>query len=173
MESKNCTPSSAGALLLRFLVRIAVLAAAFTVIFTYVLGIYVNHGLRMDPAIKDGDLLILYRLGEYRTGEAVVYSDPLTGKRAAARICAAGGSVVNLAEDGTVTIDGVSATENVFYPTEKVTGSDVRFPYLVTEGAFFLLNDCRTQEADSRLFGEVTEDALLGKAAFVLRRRGI
>ena len=39
--------------------------------------------------------------------------------------------------------------------------------------AYFLLDDYREIGLDSRAFGEVDEDALLGKVVYVFRRRGI
>jgi len=43
----------------------------------------------------------------------------------------------------------------------------------VPENAFFLLDDYREIGVDSRAFGPVPADALLGKVVYVLRRRGI
>lgn len=47
------------------------------------------------------------------------------------------------------------------------------FPYKMGTTGYFLLDDQRENGSDSRAFGELTEDDLLGKVVYVLRRRGI
>ena len=78
-----------------------------------------------------------------------------------------------ITEIGELLINGSVPDESVFYPTRIIDGSAVTFPYQMREGGYFLLDDFRTQGNDSRVFGEVTEDDLLGKVVYVFRRRGI
>jgi type IV secretory pathway protease TraF len=42
----------------------------------------------------------------------------------------------------------------------------------MTEGGYFLLNDHRAVDIDSRQFGEIKKDALLGKVILVIRWKG-
>ena len=55
----------------------------------------------------------------------------------------------------------------------QLEGSEVSFPYKMGTTGYFLLDDQRENGSDSRAFGELTEDDLLGKVVYVLRRRGI
>jgi len=159
--------------LLRFLVKLALVAAIFISVFTVVLGAHIHHGNRMYPFIMDGDLLITYKLDDYYVGDAVLYKDPETGETAVSRIAAIGASEIQITELGELLIDGIVPNEQVFYATKQLDGSDVLFPYRMSGAGYFLLDDYRTIGEDSRLFGEVTEDALLGKIVYVFRRRGI
>ena len=62
--------------LLRFLIKLSVVAVILIVVFTFVLGVHIHHGNRMYPFIMDGDLLITYKLDPYRVGDAVAYRNP-------------------------------------------------------------------------------------------------
>ena len=56
------------------LLKAAVLSGMVFLLFYLVLGIKIYHGNDMEPAIKDGDLLLYYRLcSGYNVGDAVVY----------------------------------------------------------------------------------------------------
>lgn len=159
--------------ILRFFIKLAIVAGAAAVVLTFVLGVHIQHGNRMYPFIMDGDLLITYRLGSYRTGDAVAYKNPVTGETAISRIAVMGTHEVEITEAGELLVDGYPPSENVFYRTEQLDGSEVDFPYLTSADGYFLLDDFRTQGVDSRAFGEIKEDDILGKVSFVLRRRGI
>ena len=157
----------------RFFLKLLCAAALLALVFTLVLGLQICRGNRMYPFIMDGDLVITYKLDRYRVGDAVAYRDPMNGKRAISRIAALGGNEVLVTEAGTLFIDGVTPDERVFYRTEPLSGADIAFPCRVPENGVFLLDDYRTQGRDSRFFGTLQEDELLGKVVYVFRRRGI
>lgn len=159
--------------LLRFLVKLTVIAAIFICTFTFVLGIHIVHGNRMYPFLMDGDLVITYRLEKYREGDAVVYRNPVTKTTELSRIVAIGTNEVQITDIGELLINNSVPVEEVFYSTKQLEGSDVVFPYQMSGDGYFLLDDYRTIGKDSRVFGEVHEDDLLGKVVYVFRRRGI
>ena len=155
------------------LAKIAVLLALLVGVFTLVLGLHIQRGNRMFPHIKDGDLLLTYKLEGYRPGDVVVYRHPQTGQSQVSRIVALGKNEIQVTENGALLINGSAPAEQVFYITAPAEGSDVGYPYQVQEQECFLLDDFRTEGQDSRTFGAVREDDLLGKVVFVFRRRGI
>ena len=157
----------------RFLLKLALLAAIFLLVFTFVLGMHINHGNRMYPFIMDGDLVVTYKLERYRVGDPVAYRNPETGKVSLSRIAAAGPCEINITDIGELLLDGRIPAENVFYPTKQLEQSTLAFPYFVEPGAFFLLDDYRTMGDDSRAFGALGEEDLLGRVVYVFRRRGI
>ena len=160
--------------LTRFLIKLGILGAAAAVIFIWVLGVYLYHGNRMYPFIMDGDLLIIFKPGnKYDVGDVVLYRNPITEENGISRISVAGECEVQITESGELLVNGYRRAENVFYLTEKVAGSDIRFPYSMGKDEYFLLDDYRTSGRDSRVFGAVRKEDLLGKVAYVLRRRGI
>lgn len=171
-EPKARTPEPAHPLR-RFLIKLLLFALALGAVFIYVLGIHIQHGNRMYPFIMDGDLLITYKLDPYRVGDAVVYRNPQTGELAVSRIVAVGETELEITEEGQLLVDGYIPSESVFYPTRRMEGSQVTFPYNMSREGYFLLDDYREIGMDSRVFGEVPEGAIQGKVVYVFRRRGI
>ena len=157
----------------RFLIKLAVFALALFLVFSYVLGVRIYHDNRMHPFLKDGDLLITYKLDDYHTGDVVVYRNPRTGEADVSRIVAIGEKEIEITDLGALLIDGCAPSEQVYYQTKPLEGSEICFPYRMTREGYFLLDDYREIGLDSRIFGELTEDDLLGKVVYLLRRRGI
>lgn len=156
--------------LVRFLVKTAVIAAVITVVFTFVFGVEIYHGNEMHPSLKDGDLVITYKLGKYGLGDIVRYKDPQTGNSRCSRIVGLPGFCLDITELGELKTNGYVPNEEVYYKTEQHEDSDVDFPYTVSEGSYFLLDDYRTIGHDSRDFGEIKD--LDGKVVYIVRRRG-
>ena len=126
---------------LALLIKIAALALLLFLTLTFVMGVHIHEGNRMYPFLMDGDLLITYKLEDYRVGAVVAYRHPDTGK--------------------------------TFYPTAPLEGENVEYPYYMRRGGYFVLDDYRTEGDDSRHFGQLLREDLLGKVVYVFRRRGI
>ena len=141
--------------------------------FTFVLGIHIQEGNRMYPFIMDGDLIITYKLDDYKVGDVVVYRHPDTGETQVSRIVAIGDNTIDITAYGDLLINGSVPTEQVFYPTTPLEGTNVEYPYVMRKGGYFVLDDYRTQGDDSRYFGQLLKDDLMGKVVYVFRRRGI
>lgn len=156
-----------------FLIKLALLAALFTVMFLFVMGLHIQHGNRMYPFIMDGDLVVIYKLEPCRVGDVVAYRNPDTGEVALSRIVAIGENTIQITDAGELLVNGVSPGEKVFYPTKPLEGSPLEYPYTMRRGGYFVLDDFRTEGSDSRLFGQLQESDLLGKVVYVFRRRGI
>ena len=128
------------------------------------------EGQDMFPAVKDGDLLIAYRLQRrWAQDDLVLYRQE--GALRLGRVAAVGGDVVMLEEDGTLRVNGTLHAGEVLYPTYPAGG--VMYPYTVPEGCLFILNDYRTHGRDSRHFGAVPQQDAAGKVITLLRRRGL
>lgn len=150
--------------------RTALVALAFWLMFTQVFLITQVHGMDMFPAMKDGDLAIVYRLqGEYARDDVVVYQ--ADGKRHIGRIAARGTDVVMVEEDGTLIVNGTVQSGEILYPTYPREG--VTYPYRVPADSLFILGDYRTLATDSRSRGAVPLTDVEGKVITILRRRGI
>ena len=159
--------------LLRFLLKLTGVTLILWLVFSFVLGVHIHHGNRMYPFLMDGDLLITYKLDPYNVEDAVVYRNRETRQVEVSRIVAKGEGEIQISESGELLINGYIPVERVFYPTNPLDGSEIVFPYSMSPEAYFLLDDYREIGLDSRAFGEVDEDALLGKVVYVFRRRGI
>ena len=84
---------------------------------------------------------------------------------------AVAGDVVNLTESGSVTVNSVSQSGEILYPT-YVRG-DLSYPFTVPDGCVYVLGDYRTDTHDSRDFGPVPLSSVGGKVISILRRRGL
>ena len=156
--------------LVRFLVKAAAVAGVIIVVFTFVFGVDIYHGNEMHPSLKDGDLVITYKLGKYGLGDIVRYTDPVAGNSRYSRIVGLPGYNIDITELGELKTNGYVPNEEVYYKTEKHEDSEIDFPYSVSGSSFFLLDDYRTIGHDSRDFGEI--NGLDGKVVYIVRRRG-
>lgn len=153
------------------LMRCVVLVLVLFVLLTQVFLFYQVSGNEMFPAVKDGDLLLVYRLNrEWMKDDVVVYE--AEGKTRLGRIVAREGDVVTITEQGSLQVNGTTQGGEILYPTyARETG--LEYPYVVPEDQVFVLGDYRTQTEDSRDFGPIPESGLQGKVITILRRRGI
>ncbi|MBR5974865.1 MAG: signal peptidase I [Clostridiales bacterium] len=154
---------------IEFLIKIVITVAAVIILCVFVVGIHVNHGNSSYPMIKDGDLVITYKLGKAQAGEEIAYRRD--GKIKFGRIVAKAGDVVEIT-DSYLTVNGYGVLEDVVYPT-TADGAVISFPYIVPEGSVFVLNDFRSDVGDSRTYGAIPLSDVEGEVVLVLRRRGI
>lgn len=151
-----------------FLVRLAVFAALLWVLLTQVYLVMQASGNEMFPAVKDGDLLLGYRLQKtYAKNDVVVYEH--SGSLRVGRVLARGGDIVTLSESGVVEVNGAAQGGDILYPTYPK--SLLSYPYAVPEDSVFILGDCRTQAEDSRDIGPVLCSSVRAKVITLIRRR--
>ena len=158
--------------LLFLLAKIASIALIALLVFTFLFGFLRHQEPSMDPAVRDGDLVIFYRYTQsgYMPRDPVVLE--LDGRRVVRRVVAVAGDTVDITENGLV-INGAPQQELEIYERTERYEEGMDFPLTVPEGAVFVLGDSRTGAADSRLYGCVRIEDTLGKVMAVIRRRGI
>ncbi len=157
--------------MLKFIKKIAVYAVIVWAMLTFVFSISAIKGNYMFPSLRDGDLVVSYRLKAPVSGEAVIYKTN-SGTRIG-RIIAMEGDSVEITEAGEVIVNGSRMTEEIFYPSVN-NSTQISYPYTVPEGTVFVMNDYRSlDEPDSRVFGGVAVKNVKGSIQFVFRRRGI
>lgn len=170
MQDKQKTKAKSRKYRKRFLIKLVLTIVAVYVLCTQVICIRRVNSNSMFPSIKEGDLVIAYRIGKPSPGEAVLYRS--NGKEQLGRVVASAGMEVDISEDGFF-IDGYNPSEEIFYPTEKVENGTIAFPLRVHDNQFFILNDFRAQMDDGRSNGCTNAEDIIGTAVFILRRRGI
>lgn len=144
--------------------------AVVYLVFTQAFLVTRNAGLGMFPALKDGDLLIAYRLErDYARNDVVVYS--ANGRQETGRVIAGEGDVVEMDQNGTLRVNGTVQSGEILYPTYAKEKED--FSYQVPEKQVFILGDFRTNTADSRDYGSIPVSDIRGKVITILRRRGL
>ena len=128
-------------------------------------------GQSMAPTLASGDQIVVdtwrYAGTEPANGDIVVFVAPDTGVTYVKRIVGVPKDVISL--QGTQLIRN---GENVNEPYAEYDGSDetVR-PFSdvrVTAGHYFVLGDNRNRSKDSRFFGAVPRENLIGKVAITL-----
>ena len=132
----------------------------------FVIGIYQIHDNDMYPSLRDGDLVITYKLGGYYTGDVVVYK--AEDKLHYGRIAAVASDTVMITEDNYYAINGNMPFERIYYPTKP--GTVLSYPYTVKDNEVFILGDMRQQANDSRKFGGISTKHLRGKVVLLLFR---
>lgn len=157
--------------LLLLLIKIAAIACAFLLIFTFIFGMYRNLDPEMSPAVADGDLVIFYRLDKnYVAQDTLVLV--FEGKKQVRRVVATAGDTVDITEDGLIINGAVQQEPDIYFSTLPYKDG-IRFPLTLKEGQIFVLGDHRTKATDSRVYGVVETGDTLGKVMAILRRRGI
>ena len=168
-EKKN---SSAIKDITGFLLHLAAVIAAVWAIFTFVFGVSIAHGETMYPRIRDGDVLFYYRMQrDIRVGDVLAVK--VDGQTQIGRVVAVGTETVDISPEGQLLVNGNVVSEEIFYATYLVSGTNVTYPYDVPEDSYFLLSDFRTNGYDSRNYGSVSRSDVKGKVITVMRRRGI
>jgi signal peptidase I len=119
----------------------------------------------MAPTLRPGDQVLVDKLA-YRgaalpaRGDLAVFHDPRTGEIVLKRVVAVAGDTVGL-EDGALVVNGRRPFEP--YADQKSIDSVYFGPVKVGAGRFFVLGDNRANSADSRSFGSVPADRLIGR----------
>jgi signal peptidase I len=160
---------------LKLLGKFAFLLFAIFILFFVVFGVGRNVGVAMNPNLKDGELVLFSRLWNSYTNEDVVLFEK-DGKTEFSRILALPDQVVDLNEDGYLTVNGVIESDRAIVDVsdeEAYLQVKSSFPYRVPSGRYFLLNDNYDCDDDSRKFGAIEEKDLKGKAISTLKVRNI
>ena len=96
--------------------RVVVLAAAAWVLFTQVFLLTQASGNSMFPAVKDGDLLIGYRLqGTYAKNDVVLYEQD--GKLRVGRVLGRENDLIALDDSGTLIVNGSAQSGEILSST--------------------------------------------------------
>ncbi len=125
----------------------------------------------MHPAIKDGDLVVYYRLDKmFYAGDVAVVQ--YKGRTSTGRVIAVEGDTVDITKEGVLVNGALLLSEDVYYDTTQFENG-VDFPLTVENGQVFLLGDNRPAATDSRIYGCVNVSDVKGKVIAVIRTRGI
>lgn len=163
--------SAVGDLLL-LVFKIGLVAVFLIFMTTFFFGITQARDVSMEPAIKEGDLVIYYRPDkDYAAGDAIVVE--YNGSLQVRRVVATAGDTVDISSDGGLIVNGSTQIENDIYTTTLPYTEGITFPVTVGTGEVFVLGDDRTSATDSRIYGTVAVDATKGAVMTVIRRRGI
>ena len=155
---------------LALFLRLLWIAVVGAIVFSKVFLITQAVGNEMFPAVKDGDLMIAFRLHRsYAKNDIIVYTQD--GKTLIGRIAALEHDVVSMDENGILSVNGTEQHGEILYPT--YAGDGQLYPHRVSEGSVYVLGDHRTAAHDSRERGDIPMDNIEGKVISLFRRRGL
>ena len=159
-----------------FILRLVILVAIIWVLFFVFIGLTHMPNGDMYPRIDSGDFVMYYRLDKTpKFQEVVVFQKPdNTGKKAQmiSRVIAVPGDTVEITTDGAVIVNGNALSEpGIFYRGTTYEGDTAPvYPLTLGENEYFVLGDMRTDARDSRSFGPVRGDEILGTVITIVRR---
>jgi len=117
----------------------------------------------MEPTLRPGDQTLVNKLSgdSPDRGDLVAFHAPRTGEILLKRVVAVGGDTVGL-EDGVLVVDGRRVREP--YADPDAIDSVYFGPVKVRPGTIFVMGDNRANSDDSRDFGAVPTDRIIGRA---------
>lgn len=136
---------------------------------TFLIAAFYIPSESMEPVLEIGDRLLVsklsYRIGDPEPGDVVVFRTPPSMQPAQTaelikRVVAVGGQQVE-AVNGRLIIDGSPVDEH-YLSTEAYTRDFG--PVLVPAGYVFVMGDNRRSSQDSRVFGAIPENEIVGRA---------
>ncbi len=114
------------------------------------------------------------RFDAYKRGDIVVFalhedSVDTSATPYIKRVIGVAGDTVEIRDDGLVYIDDVVLDEPYLYsadggPPQATTALSEQARWTIAEGELFLMGDHRSNSADSRTFGPVKTDQIIGRA---------
>ena len=120
----------------------------------------------MEPSFRDGDQLVVsprtYRRSAPNRGDVVVVRDPREPERdELKRIVGLAGEEVRL-EDGLLHVDGAMLDEPYLAGLPSTLGLESR-RWRIGPDEYFVMGDNRVRSTDSREYGPVRADLLVGR----------
>ena len=156
-------------------IKVIAIKVLFIFMFIYILfflifGLFKINNKSMDPSIKGGSLLLIYRLNKnYNVGDVVLFTHD--NKKEVARIIALSEDVVSLNTEGDFITKDSDKIKT--YYKNIIPNNSISYPYRVGSNKVFVSFDNREYLADSREYGAIDKKDIIGKVITVLSTRDI
>lgn len=170
-ENKPCSGLPWGAIIYAAIILAAI--ATVLLIRAFVIEPFSIPTESMCDTIEVGDSVLAEKItlelgGNVSQGDIIVFENPERDPEKdvlCKRVIARGGQTVDL-KDGSVYIDGKKIAEDYAkgdsYPLYIGKAKRISYPYKVPEGEIWVMGDNRENSADSRYFGAISEDSVIG-----------
>ena len=156
----------------RVLLRALLTLFILWIMFGFVFGVITAPSNDMYPRVDAGDLALYYRLDKNVKAQDVVALRK-NDTEYICRVVAVEGDTVEVTEQETLIINGSTMIESgIFYPTPMYEGF-VDYPLTLGPDECFVLADRRNGGEDSRYFGPVGKDEIMGTVVTIVRRTNL
>ncbi len=152
---------------------IVFVGSLFIVVYLFVAQPNQVKGASMDPTFASGDYIftskITYKMRSFHRGDVVVFKSPNNPDiEYIKRVIGVPGDVV-MVKDGEVYVndrllkeDYIAAKTNLWEEGFSKNGEGVK----VTDGMLFVMGDNRPRSSDSREFGFITQESVIGQVFY-------
>ncbi|MEM7128333.1 MAG: signal peptidase I [Chloroflexota bacterium] len=164
-ETVEESPSSAW-MLFRELTETIVLSLIIFLLMRQVVQNYRIESHSMEPNFIEGQFILVnklaYVLGEPQRGDVLVFHNPNNEQEDyIKRIIALPGDNLEIKDRG-IYINEKAVDEP--YIANRVPPGPAQGPYVIDPGHLFVMGDNRPNSSDSRAFGQLSQDLIVGKA---------
>jgi len=152
---------------------LVVFGAIFTVIYLFVAQPHKVSGNSMIPTFQNGDYIITdklsYKLGQPKKGDIIVLKNPRDESQDfIKRIIVLPGDTIKISGRLIYVNDTLQSEQYLPKNTPTASGAILQEGETVKAGPnqYFVLGDNRTHSSDSREWGSITREEIVGKAFF-------
>jgi signal peptidase I len=180
-NNREVKPRSARRLLVEWLVFVLVAVGISVALRAYVLQAYYIPSASMEPTLEIGDRILVNRLAYdlhgVGFGDVVVFRAPRTlpnvptGSVLVKRVIGLPGQTISSDASGHVIINGRPISDPWGAHSMSGLGIPIR-KQTVPRGCYFMMGDNRGDSEDSRFFGPVCRNEIIGKVDAVIWRNG-
>ena len=141
------------------IIILALVSATITVLLlNFLFPLCKVDGHSMDPTLYDSQLVLSRRTKELKNNDVIIFYEPHLQKKLVKRVIAKPGDTICI-KDSVVTVNGSVLNET--YINEKVFEGDLETT--VPEDKYFVMGDNRNHSTDSRAFGYVDKENVIGR----------
>ena len=164
LEQENQLFFSLFAGFLKTILQIAILPALVYLVFAFFLGIAQISQDSMLPNFAEGDFVIFNRIEEnYSFGDVIVVQSVNEQNNVVKRIIAVPGDTIEITSDLRIIVNGNEIRET-WQSTGTLSQGTASLSFKLDEGEYFVLNDNRDDNNDSRnkKYGNIEQENILG-----------
>ena len=133
----------------QLLLKIVLIILAVILVFTFMYGMARINDVSMKPAIKDGDLVMYYRLDKrFVSGDIAVFKKD--GRTTTGRVVAVAGDTVDITKDGLMINGATQISQDIYFDTTHSFKMELTFQSLLAKVRYlyWVITDRKRQMAE-------------------------